>query len=60
MTFKFEREPESGILLIGIFLDKRSRLKVVLDTGASHTTIDSNALYIAGYDLGNALGMVEI
>jgi predicted aspartyl protease len=60
MTFKFEREPESGILLVGIFLDKRSRLKVVLDTGASHTTIDSNALYITGYDLGNALGMVEI
>jgi len=60
MTFTFEREPESGIMLVSIFLDRRLRLKAVLDTGASHTTLDSNALYIAGYDLGDALGIVEI
>ncbi|MCC7505390.1 MAG: clan AA aspartic protease [Saprospiraceae bacterium] len=60
MTFNFERDPESGIILVGIFLDGRCRLKVVVDTGASNTTLDRSALYIANYDLQDALGLVEI
>lgn len=33
---------------------------MVLDTGCSNTTIDSGALYIAGYDLKDAVENVEI
>ena len=33
---------------------------MVLDTGATHTTIDSNALYLLGYDLQESIGRVEI
>ena len=33
---------------------------MVLDTGATHTTIDSNALYLLGYDLKDNIGTVQI
>ncbi len=33
---------------------------MVPDTGATHTTIDSNALYLLGYDLKDGIGTVEI
>ena len=33
---------------------------MVLDTGATNTTIDSNALYLLGYDLKDNIGTVEI
>jgi len=33
---------------------------MVLDTGATNTTIDSNALYLLGHDLKDNIGTVEI
>jgi predicted aspartyl protease len=33
---------------------------MILDTGATNTTIDSNALYLLGYDLKDNIGSVEI
>ena len=33
---------------------------MVLDTGATNTTINSNALYLLGYDLKDNIGKVEI
>ena len=33
---------------------------MILDTGATNTTIDSNALYLIGYDLKDNIGTVEI
>ena len=33
---------------------------MILDTGATNTTIDSNALYLVGHDLKDSIGMVEI
>ena len=60
MTYKFKREPESGLILINIEIDKKYELKMILDTGATNTTIDSNALYLLGYDLKDCIGTVEI
>jgi predicted aspartyl protease len=60
MKFPFRRDPESGLLLVSIEIDSRFELKMVLDTGATHTTIDSNALYLLGYDLEESKGRVEI
>jgi len=45
MTYKFRRESESGLILVNIEIDDRYELKMILDTGATNTTIDSNALY---------------
>ena len=60
MTYKFKREPESGLILVSIEIDHKYELKMILDTGATNTTIDSNALYLLGYDLKDTIGTVEI
>lgn len=60
MTLSFQREPESGLILLGVEIDNKFDLKMVLDTGATHTTIDINALYLMGYDLKDCQGKVEI
>ena len=59
MTFAFRRD-ESGLIVVGIEIDDRYELKMVLDTAATNTTLDSNALYLLGYDLKDSVGTVEI
>jgi hypothetical protein len=60
MKFPFKREPESGLIIVSVEIDDKYELKMVLDTGATNTTIDSNALYLLGYDLKDNIGIVEI
>ena len=60
MIYKFKREPESGLILVNVEIDKKYELKMILDTGATNTTIDSNALYLLGHDLKDSNGTVEI
>ena len=60
MTFPFKREPHSGLILVNVAIDTKYELKMILDTGATNTTIDSNALYLLGYDLKDTIGSVEI
>jgi predicted aspartyl protease len=60
MIYQFKREPESGLILVNVEIDKKYELKMILDTGATNTTIDSNALYLLGYDLKDSIGIVEI
>jgi predicted aspartyl protease len=60
MVYKFKREPESGLLLVSIEIDNKYTLKMVLDTGATNTTIDSNSLYLLGYNFKDNIGTVEI
>jgi len=60
MTFQYKRESENGLIIVSIEIDGKYELKMVLDTGASNTTIDSNALYLLGYDLKDIIGKVEI
>jgi predicted aspartyl protease len=60
MTYQLKREPDSGLLLVNIEIDDKFELKMILDTGATNTTIDSDALYLLGYDLKDSIGTVEI
>jgi predicted aspartyl protease len=60
MTFYFERDTGSGLIIVNIEIDNKFELKMVLDTGATNTTIDSNALYLLGYNLKDNIGKVEI
>ena len=60
MTYKFKRENVQGLILVNIEIDYKYELKMVLDTGATNTTIDSNALYLLGYELKDNIGTVEI
>lgn len=61
MTYQFAREPKSGIILLDVELDNFHEMKMALDTGASHTTFDINALLLAGFPIGNITekGLVE-
>jgi hypothetical protein len=43
MIYKFKRESDSGLILVNIEIDYKFELKMILDTGATNTTIDSNA-----------------
>jgi predicted aspartyl protease len=69
MKYRFERDPEGEIILVNVQLDGKHTFKMVLDTGASRTTIDTTILYMADYNIGNATetstietanGMVEV
>ena len=60
MTYTFKREPESGLILVNIEIYDKYELKMIFDTGATNTTIDSNALYLFGYDLKDNIGTVDI
>jgi len=60
MTYKFKRESESGLILVNVEVDNKYELKMILDTGATNTTIDNNALYLLGHDLKDSIGTVEI
>jgi predicted aspartyl protease len=60
MTYKFKRESEGGLIVVNIEIDYKFELKMILDTGATNTTIDSNALYLLGHDLKDSIGTVEI
>ena len=53
MTYRFEKDPDGGIILINVQLDNKHTFKMVLDTGASRTTIDTTALYMADYKVNN-------
>ena len=60
MNYKFIRESEEGLIVVIVEIDYKFELKMILDTGATNTTIDSNALYLLGYDLKDSVGDVEI
>jgi predicted aspartyl protease len=60
MTYGFERMSDSGLIIVAVTLDGKGKLRMILDTGCSNTTIDSNALYLLGYELKDALEIVEI
>ncbi len=60
MTYKYWKDKASGLILVNAKIDHKYEVSMILDTGATHTTIDSNALHLLGYDLKDSLGIVEI
>jgi predicted aspartyl protease len=60
MTYHFERMPDGGLIIVSVTLDNKGKFRMILDTGCSNTTIDSNALYISGYELKDTIEMVNI
>lgn len=60
MRYKFERDIEGNVILVTVQLGGKHTFKMVLDTGASRTTIDSSALYIAGYKINDIVEISKI
>ncbi len=60
MNCHFERMLGSGSIIVSLVIDEKYKFRMILDTGCSNTTIDSNALYISGYEMKDKKGDVEI
>jgi hypothetical protein len=60
MIYYFKRDAEDELIIVTILIDGRHDFKMLLDTGASHTTIDSNALYMIDYNSKDITGTTEI
>jgi len=69
MTHPFVKDQKSGMIFVTISVDQVHDFKMMLDTGASYTTFDINALLVAEYPIGNivekdivetASGMMEV
>jgi predicted aspartyl protease len=55
MIYEFEKDDDSGVIFVTLELENKYTLKMVLDTAASCTTIDTTALYMAGYSIDKKL-----
>jgi len=60
MSFKYQSEQDSGLILVSAEIDLKHEINMIFDTGATNTTIDSNTLHLLGYDLNTSIGIVEI
>ena len=59
-VYEFDIPAEEELIIVEAVIGSRSTVFLGLDTAATHTTIDSNVLYLAGYELKNSVGEVEI
>jgi len=61
MTHKFIKDPVNGMIFVSIEVNENHEFKMMLDTGASNTTFDINALLMADYPIGKIIetGMAE-
>ena len=51
---------EEEIVVLEALINGKNELLVALDTAATHTTIDSNALHLFGFALGKSKERVEV
>ena len=58
--FNFEKETELDVIIVNATIQGKYKLRLALDTAATHSTIDSNVLYFTGYELKNSKGEFEV
>jgi predicted aspartyl protease len=58
--FTFECLSDEDVIIVEAIIEQKYVLRLALDTAATHTTLDSNMLYLAGYELKNSKGEVEV
>ncbi len=58
--FLFDLLTDEDIIIVNASIENKYEFRLALDTAATHTTIDSNVLYLSGYDLKNSKGEYEI
>ena len=56
---KFSRNTQNSLIVVPCFISK-DPIALALDTGASHTTIDITSLLMAGYELKDAVGAIQL
>ena len=60
ITFTFDLPKDENVIIVNASIEGKFEFRLVLDTAATHTTIDSNVLYFSGYELKNSKGEKEI
>ncbi len=58
--FAFDLPTDEDVIIVNASIVGKFKLRLALDTAATHTTIDSNVLYFSGYELKNSKGEQEI
>lgn len=58
--FKFPIPTDEDVILVDASIENRYKFRLALDTAATHTTIDSNVLYLSGYELKESKGEAEL
>lgn len=58
--FPFQLASEDEVIIVNVTIEEKFKFRLALDTAATHTTIDSNVLYFAGYELKNSKGETEV
>jgi hypothetical protein len=56
----FDVPDEGDVIIVIAWMGGKYKLKLAFDTAATHTTIDSNALFVSGYQLKDSVGETEI
>ena len=59
-TFAFVLPTEEDVIIVNANIEGKYAFRLVLDTAATHTTLDSNMLYLAGYELKDSKGEHEL
>jgi gag-polyprotein putative aspartyl protease len=59
-VFSFDLSADEDVIIVNASIEGKFKFRLVLDTAATHTTIDSNVLYFSGYELKNSKGEKEI
>lgn len=60
MLFNFDIFSDDDVIIVNARIEGKYKLRLALDTAATHTTIDSNVLYFSGYELKDSKGEAEI
>jgi len=58
--YKFQRESPDDLIFVKALIDNKFEFNLALDTAATHTTLDSNMLYLSGHELKDSIGKVNI
>ena len=58
--FSFDLNTEEDVIIVNATIDNKHEFRLVLDTAATHTTVDSNVLYFSGYELRKSKGEKEV
>ena len=59
-VFPFDLPTNENVIIVNASIQEKYKFRLALDTAATHTTIDSNVLYLSGYELKNSKGEFEI
>ncbi len=58
--YTFQRESADDLIFVKALIDNKFEFNLALDTAATHTTLDSNMLYLSGHELKDSIGKVKI